>query len=352
VKGRLRTLLLWSGSLCLTGFLLWLFLRGADLRRVAEEAKSADPGWLLAALGFELLSVLLRTHRWGVLLRPSAGRRVRFGSLLKATVVSFSITGLVPGRVGEVAKPFLLARWEGLPFAAVTGTAVLDRGLDLFALILLWLAFVLFGGGGVAPDAAETLVAFDHLSYVALALFVPLGLFLWWLAPRRRILGRWVKRHPRLQAYPLVLRILAILFQFASGLDSFRRKRTILYLSVLSLATWLAVAAAIAAIFRALHMDLPWGAAVVALMAISLGAAVPTPGGVGGVHKVLALALSAFYAMGPDETVAAGLVIHALLFFPAALWGLGYFLLGRVHLQEVRQAAREGRGLKPGPGVG
>jgi len=348
VKPPLRRALLWAGSLGLTALLLWLFLRGANLARVAQEARDADPEWLLAALGMELLSVLLRSYRMGVLLRPSAGRPVRFSSLLKATVVSFSITGLIPGRFGEVAKPFLLARWEGLSFASVTGAAVLDRTLDLFALILLWLAFVLFGEQGVAADASGLLGAFDRVSYVALAFLVPLGLFLWWLAPRRRILDRWVKRHPRLQAYPWVRRILATLFQFASGLESFRRKRTILYLTALSLATWVLVAGAIWAIFRALGLDLPWGASVVALMAISAGAAVPTPGGVGGVHKVLALALAVFYAVDADTTVAAGLVIHALLFVPAALWGLGYFLLGRVHLQEVRQAAREGRGLKAG----
>lgn len=349
---RLRRGLLWGGSLGLTVLLLWLFLRGADLHRVLEVARAADPLWLLAALGLELLSVPLRTYRWGLLLRPSAGRPIHFGSLLKAFVVSFSISGLVPGRVGEVAKPLLLARWEGLSFAAVSGTALLDRALDLFALILLWSAFVLFGEEGVAAEAAGTLRAFNHVSYGLLALLVPVGLFLWWLAPRRRILDRWVSRHPRLQAYPLTRRGLALLFQFAAGLDSFRRKRTILYLTVLSLGAWALIAGSVWAIFRALGLNLPWGASVVALMAISLGAAVPTPGGIGGVHKVLALALSAFYAVGADSTVAAGLVVHALLFFPATLWGLGYFLLGRVHFREVRQATREGRGLKGGAQVG
>jgi len=352
VSPGLRRVLVWGGSLALTALLLWLFLRGADLARVAQEAREANPGWLLAALGMELLSVPLRTYRWGLLLRPSAGRPVHFGSLLKAFVVSFSITGLVPGRFGEVAKPFLLARWEGLSFASVTGASILDRALDLFALILLWLTFVLFGEQGVAADAAGLLRAFDRVSYLALALLVPLGLFLWWLAPRRRVLDRWVKRHPRLQAYPFVRRVLGLLFQFASGLESFRHKRTILYLTALSVASWCLVAGAIWAIFRALGLDLPWGASVVALMAISAGAAVPTPGGVGGVHKVLALALAAFYAVDADTTVAAGLVVHALLFVPATLWGLGYFLLGRVHLQEVRQAAQEGRGLKADSEVG
>lgn len=349
---RLRRVLMWVGSLSLTALLLWLFLRGADLAHVAEVARSADPRWLGLALGFELVSVLLRAHRLGVLLKPNAGRPVGFASLLKATVVSFTITGLVPGRVGEVAKPFLLARWEGLSFAAVTGASVLDRALDLFALILLWLAFVLFGEGGVAPGSEGLLRAFDRVSYGALALLVPAGVFLWWLAPRRKVLERWVRRHPRLEGYPLTRRGMALFFRFASGLESFRRKRTILYLCALSLGVWVPVAGAVWAIFEALHMDLPWGASVVGLMALSLGAAVPTPGGVGGVHKALAVALAALYALGEDATVAAGLVIHALLFFPAVLWGLGYFVLGRVHLQEVRQAAREGRGLKGEEQVG
>lgn len=352
MNAKLKRSLLWAGSLLLTGFLLWLFLRGANLHRVADEARTAHLPLLLAALGLELLSVLVRTLRWGVLLKPTAGRSVSYWSLLKATVASFTISAIVPGRVGEVAKPVLLARWEGLSLAAVSGSAVLDRVLDLFALILLWLGFIFFGEKGVAPEAASLLAAFDKISWGILGALIPLGLFLWWLAPRRRLYERWVRRHPKLQGSPLTRKGLAIFFQFASGLESFRKKRTIIYLTALSLLAWGLIGGAVWCIFEALHLNLPWGAAIVGLMALSLGAAVPTPGGVGGVHKALAVALAAFYALGPDETVAAGLIVHALLFFPAALWGVGYFLLGRVHFQEVRQAAKEGRTLNPPPVVG
>lgn len=344
--------LLYVGSILLTGFLLWIFLREADLHRVAEEARGADRSLLLAALGLELLSVLVRTLRWGVLLKPAAGRTVSYWSLLKASVVSFTLTVVAPGRVGEVAKPVLLSRWEGLSLAAVSGTALLDRVLDLFALLLLWLVFVFFGEKGVALQAADLLATFDKISWVLLAVLIPLGLFLWWLAPRRRLYERWVRRHPKLQTSPLTRKALALFFQFASGLESFRKKRTILYLTFLSLLTWGAIGGAVWCIFEALHLGLPWGASIVCLMALSMGAAVPTPGGVGGVHKALAVALATFYALGPDETVAAGLLVHALLFFPAALWGVGYFLLGRVHFQEVRQAAQEGKTLKSPPPVG
>ena len=61
----------------------------------------------------------------------------------------------------------------------------------------------------------------------------------------------------------------ALFFQFASGLDSFRKKRTIVYLTALSLVVWALVAGAIWSIFRALGLDLPWGASVVALIVSS-----------------------------------------------------------------------------------
>ncbi len=336
-----RRALLWILSLALAGVFLYFFLRDANLGRVLHDAKQAALPLLMAAVAFEIFSITLRAYRWGVLLRPAAGRKIRMAPLLKATNVSFAITGVMPGRVGEIAKPLLLARWEGLSFTALAGSVVLERVLDLFAIVALWALYVFFGGHDLSPEAQHVAGDVNKVSYVLLAVMFAAGLFAWWLAPRRKLLERWSRRHYGLGRHPVFNKLAALFFRFAEGLDSFKKKRVILYLLFLSLVIWGGVAAAAWCFLEALHLQLPWEASVLLLVFISLGAAVPTPGGIGGVHKAIAWALTAFYGVDEDNAVAAGFIGHAVLFFPSILWGIGYVLLGRVHWGEIREAAKE-----------
>jgi uncharacterized membrane protein YbhN (UPF0104 family) len=169
---------------------------------------------------------------------------------------------------------------------------------------------------------------------------VPVGLFLLWLVPRRRVLDRVARRSERLNRYPLILKTVRMVLGFAEGLGTFRKKRMILYVLFLSLLIWICIAGSCWALIVALGLKLPLGASILLLMFVSFGAAVPTPGGVGSVHKAIQMALVIFYGVSEDMGVTAGILGHAIMFFPGIIWGLFYIALGRVKVNELRQVAK------------
>lgn len=340
MKRRTKRVLTWIFSIGLTAGLLYLFLRKADLQEVYREVQEASPTWILAAVGLEVASILMRAWRWRVMLnniRPG----IPVSSLLRATVVSFTMSGLIPGRLGEVAKPYLLSRWEKLPFGALLVSVLLERGMDLIGLLVLWFGFIFFGTSGISADAEEIMEIFTRISYLILAVAVPVGIFLLWLVPRRRVLDRMARRSARLSRAPLLLKVVRKFLAFAEGLGMFRKKRVILYVTIQSVLIWGVIACAAWALIKSLKLDLPPGASVFLLMCISFGAAIPTPGGIGGVHKAIQLALVTFYGVSEDMGVTAGIVGHAVMFFPGILWGLGYIALGRVRFKELEGIAED-----------
>jgi uncharacterized protein (TIRG00374 family) len=338
VTSRTKRWLTWVVSLALTAGLLYLFLRKAHLAKVLEEAREASVPYIMLALGLEVLSVFLRAVRWRYMMR-AVRDGIPFAPVLKATVLSFTLTGFIPGRVGEVAKPYFLSRWQKLPFTPLLASAVLERGMDLIALVVLWVGFIFFGRAGVSPDADPYMQIFSKISYVFLAAALPLGLFLFWLVPRRRILDRMAQRSARLSRSPLLLKVFRLVLKFAGGLGTFQRKRDILAVFAMSLAIWLLIGGSCWAIIKALGLELPVGASILLLMFVSFGAAVPTPGGVGSVHAAIQLALVKFYEVPEDMGVTAGILGHAVMFFPGILWGLLYVAFGRVRFMELKQAA-------------
>jgi uncharacterized membrane protein YbhN (UPF0104 family) len=219
--------------------------------------------------------------------------------------------------------------------------------MDLIAIFILWFGFIFFGTAGLSPEAEEIMDIFTRLSYVFLGAAIPTGLFLFWLTPRRRVLDRMAKRSEKLSRYPILQKVVRKVLSFTAGLGMFRKKRRIVYVTLLSLAVWGSITFAAWATLKALNLHLPWSSSILLLMFVSFGAAIPTPGGIGGVHKAIQVALVTFYGVSEDTGVTAGILGHAIMFFPGILWGLGYFALGRVHLREVRSAALEGRNLNP-----
>src|SRR5205085_3037131 len=95
-------------SLGVSAFFVWLSLRNADLRAVARSIASASPPRLAAYAAVLVLIHLVRTVRWGILLEPLG--HVGFKRLNSASAVGFMLLILLPLRLGEFARPLLIAR--------------------------------------------------------------------------------------------------------------------------------------------------------------------------------------------------------------------------------------------------
>lgn len=95
-------------SLGVSALFVWLSLRNADLRAVGRAIASASVP-RMAAYGAILLAIhLVRTVRWGILLEPLG--QVGFKRLNSASAVGFMLLMLLPFRLGEFARPILIAR--------------------------------------------------------------------------------------------------------------------------------------------------------------------------------------------------------------------------------------------------
>src|SRR5258708_37955179 len=137
MPSRLRAALV----LILTAGLLAFFLSGVELGRVWEATRHADARLLVVGIFVTMLTYVLRAVRWQYLLAPIGP--TRFSTAFRTTVMGFAASFLLPARPGEVLRPYLLARHEGLPPTAAFATAILERLLDLVTVLLLFGLFVL-----------------------------------------------------------------------------------------------------------------------------------------------------------------------------------------------------------------
>ncbi len=105
------------------------------------------------------MTYIVRAWRWQALLQPIG--HARFRTAFRTTVIGFAATFLLPARVGEVLRPYLLARTEGLTFTATFATIIIERLLDVATVVFLFaLALPIVGVDvGTEVETASTLAA-------------------------------------------------------------------------------------------------------------------------------------------------------------------------------------------------
>jgi len=135
VKGRGRLVQALVG-VAISAVALWLTLRGKDLGEVWLAMRQADYRFLLLYLPFWAVIHLARTWRWGILLEPVA--RVPFGKLNAASAVGWMALVIMPFRLGEFARPYLVAERPNLRVSAALSSVVVERVADgLFTALML-----------------------------------------------------------------------------------------------------------------------------------------------------------------------------------------------------------------------
>jgi uncharacterized membrane protein YbhN (UPF0104 family) len=130
-------------SLLITVVLGWWAFRDTNWNEQWESLKSANYWWLLPYFAVLLTIHLCRTMRWGFLL--SRMERVKFRQLNEAAGIGFMMLLLLPFRLGEFARPFLLNQRSSIRRSAAMTSVVLERivdGISIAVLLRILLFFV------------------------------------------------------------------------------------------------------------------------------------------------------------------------------------------------------------------
>src|ERR1700754_176880 len=81
---------------------------GIDWAKSWQYIRSADIPLLLFSAFTATLIFAIRVPRWRIILPQRPGYRLPFKSLFEACIIGQMMTNIVPGRAGELARPYVL----------------------------------------------------------------------------------------------------------------------------------------------------------------------------------------------------------------------------------------------------
>ena len=153
----------------------WLAIRHVPFDQLGATLSGAHYTWLLLAVFFQLLAVVARAKLWATLL----GHKARTVDTFWSEGIGYLFTNILPLRMGDPARIFVLSRRSKLPIVQVAVSAGMERAFDLGTIILALVALIPWMNVPTQAKGRERsfglLVALAFLCVILLLRFQSLG---------------------------------------------------------------------------------------------------------------------------------------------------------------------------------
>ncbi|MBI2863321.1 MAG: flippase-like domain-containing protein [Chloroflexi bacterium] len=326
---------IWLPILVSAFFLVWLF-RGTNLQQMAAAFAGADYKWIVPAVGIYFVGVWFRAWRWQVLLSPF--KAIPAARLFSVTVIGYMANDVLPARLGELVKTYILGEKEGISKSSILATVAIERMFDGLALVSFMAVIMLF------VPLSDQLRWLQSVLQLSAAFFGGFLVVLLMVASSKRLTLGLVRVVLRFLPARVSGKAETILGLFIEGLAALQSPRRLALVFLTSLLAWLAEAAMYYMVMFAFEFRQDFHVLVLATSTANIGITIPSlPGGIGPFEAVASKTLMSF-RVGQDVATAYSIVLHAALLLPPVL--LGFFYLWRENLsleKIVRQRSVEGQ---------
>lgn len=302
---RIKSVLRLALPLIFGGVVLWLIYRGIDMAEVSRVLRAElDYGVLALSLLFGLGANLMRGLRWHLLTKPIVPLGERAPRLINAigTVLgSYTINMGIP-RAGELWRCSEYKRYEQLSFAALLGTLINDRLVDILMLMLILIGCIVLNSSffislleNEATISSRILgVVGSPWTYIIGAmLFVGFALLIWF-----------VRQYPEGKLSRLISSVL-------TGVSSIRQMPSRGLFALYSVLIWAGYFGFFYTSFFAFPFTarLPLEAGVLAFAMSSMSALAPVQAGLGPWHFMVITTLT-LYGVSRTDAGAFALIVH------------------------------------------
>lgn len=319
---------------------LYFAFQGIQFDKLFDALTTMNYGWLLVTIGLWCVSYAGRVFRWQMLFSPL---QVRLGNTFNALNVGYFLSNILPARIGDVVRAYLIGDLESVSKVRALSTVVVERIFDGLTVVLFFALSALFVPN--IPDEARQaaigvavtgvvgiafLLALSHQKERGMALLHRLtapfsflqraGL---WHAVESLIDGFGVLRSPR----PIIGAVLWSLYAWTLGGIMF----------------WAAMFAM--GLRDGAGVPLPVAAAFLVMTVTSLVVVVPSSPGYLGIFEYFAvLTLTTIYGVDKSSALSYAVVIHAVSYL--MLTALGVFSIWKEGLTYQRLQAIEVQAAK------
>ena len=307
------------------GALIWV-LRDVEADQVVSHLAVLPVSTVLTYFVAQLVVQCLRILRWAIIVRPLGARSIR--SIVAAANVGTAASFFLPLRLGEFARPALLAR-GGVPFASGVASVVVERLTDAIGNLLIF--FVLLSS---VPASSAIAPHLRIASAIVLVVFAAAICLLVLAARFRHRLSKMLNEKVRGSSYRsrLIRAAHPVAERFIDGVATLGNPRRGALFILLTAAYWTINALAVHRVAEAYHPGLSVSGALFAVSVTVFLVMLPAgPAFAGTMEAGYRLGLTPF-GLTPTAALAVGLALHIMQIIVFSTWwlvGMGLYTFSK-----------------------
>ena len=338
MSSNVKTALRSSVGFLLAAVFLFVAFRGTKFDALWQSLKEVHYLWVLLLVPVGLASHYVRALRWKYLI-GHVKENLSTRNLFSAVMIGYMVNNVLP-RVGELIRPYVAGKLEGISKSAALGSVVIERIIDMITFFFI-LCLVLFLYPNSLDAFWENADSFRLLflagSILSLLIFVVIFL----KSESIFQLVRYIK-----PIVPARYRnnVDSLLESFLSGFRVATQREKFLSIVALSLVIWFLYGLGLYVPFFAFeslaNLHLGFSASIILLTVTSIAFVLPAPGAFGTYHSFLKFSLMKLY--GADEVTALSysIVTHEVGYISIMIVGIYYFLRDHMKVSDVTTSTR------------
>jgi uncharacterized protein (TIRG00374 family) len=311
-------------------FLFWAKSLVGNLGNALTSLGTANYIFVVPALVAYFAGVWLRAARWHFLLRPI--KSIETNTLFPIVVIGYMANDVLPARLGEVVRAYVLGEQEGVPSTTALATILVERLFDGISMLIFVAGVAL-----IVPlnDRLSTIVRVAAVIFIVALIVLVLA-----SASRQRAFAAIAAIEIFLPA-SLRGRVGHLADRFLEGLSSLQSGGLAAAILGLSLGAWLCEATMYYLISLGFGLGLGMAAYILTTAVANLGSMIPAAPGYIGTFEAFALLALGLFTTNLGAAGAYVVVVHLALLGPVSILGFFFLLRAGLTLGTLGQRATE-----------
>ncbi|HOJ86072.1 MAG: lysylphosphatidylglycerol synthase transmembrane domain-containing protein [Elusimicrobiales bacterium] len=165
-----KDILIASLGIIISFLLIYLSFKNADFSKFLLILKKSDISFMFLFLISTFFELVFRTLKWYLILKPNVTTDLK--QLFKIEVISLGINNILPFRMGEITKIFLVSHFYAIPKTTVLSTVFIERLMDTLILFALLLLYSKLGGINILINKTSFFVILNFAIIAVIILFI------------------------------------------------------------------------------------------------------------------------------------------------------------------------------------
>ncbi len=302
--------------------LLYFAFRGVQFNKLFTTLKGADIRFAFIPITCIALCAVLCAYRWSKVVGPE----VRFRDTFIALLSGLFVNNVLPARIGEVARGYVIAKRRGISFTYALTTVFVDRVFDLVGLLII--TFVFLPKHALPPAVSKAIYMLLGLLLVCTTLIIILS--------RRSLACKVADKLDSLQK-PFCSQLGRRVLEIQENLCRISSPLNIVFYILTAVVIWLSMSAALYFTMLMLGVKIDFLVVPFVCALLNMGLTIPSSPGYVGVYQWLLVNLLAIFSVPNYQALAVSIVFQATWYVPYCIVGAVFLAKEHLKLQDIQK---------------